>query len=115
MEFFNDFDEDSVAKKSFCVTIIICFHEYNLQYWKQMKSWLYLSWYQLWKSSVPTEAENMATDAPYFAIYFCYIQEYIFVKLKNDPSTQNPFMDFIISLNEFFELMEKMIMFLLFL
>lgn len=56
----------------------------------------------------------MAADAPYFAIYFCYTQEYIFVKLRNDPSTQNPFMDFILSLDEFFELMEKMITFLLF-
>lgn len=56
----------------------------------------------------------MAADATYFVILFCYTQEYTFIKLRNDPSTQNPLMDFIMSLDEFFELMEKMITFLLF-
>lgn len=58
-EFFNAFNETKwncfsfnetmkLQKKiSFCASKNICYYEDKHQYWKQMNSWLCLSWYQL--------------------------------------------------------------------
>lgn len=44
---FHSMKQWNCKKISFCASKNICYYEDKLQYWKQLNSWLCLSWYQL--------------------------------------------------------------------